>query len=132
MCSLKRDVLKDFIKSTGKTMCWSLLFYKITGLKPEVCNFVKKETLAQVPSCKFYKIWVSIIFMEYIWWLFLNIISSSQCILVFLVKFFLSSHTVSTTIESCSLWVKQFCFSLFFMKKTYIRVNQWDIFYWSR
>ena len=36
-------------------MCWSLLFYKITGLKPEVCNFVKKETLAQVIPVNFTK-----------------------------------------------------------------------------
>ena len=31
-------------------------FDKVTGLRLEACNFIKKETLAQVLSCEFCKI----------------------------------------------------------------------------
>ena len=34
-------------------MYQSLFFYKLAGL---TCNFIKKETLAQVFSCEFYEI----------------------------------------------------------------------------
>ena len=32
------------------------LFNKVTGLGPRACDSIKKETLAQVFSCKFYEI----------------------------------------------------------------------------
>ena len=38
-CSMKKDVLRNFAKFTGKHLCQSL--------------FIKKETLAQVFSCEF-------------------------------------------------------------------------------
>ena len=42
----KKGVLRKFAKFTRKHLCQ----------KPEACNFIKKETLAQVFSCEFYKI----------------------------------------------------------------------------
>ena len=42
-CSIKKGVLKTFAKFTGKHLCWSLFLTK----------FIKKETLAQLFSCKF-------------------------------------------------------------------------------
>ena len=47
-CSLKKGVLKNFAKFTGKHLCKSLCFNKVADL-----NFVEKETLAQVFFCKF-------------------------------------------------------------------------------
>ena len=44
---LSKRFLRNFVKFTGKHLCQCLLF--------NTCNFVKKETLAQVFSCKFYK-----------------------------------------------------------------------------
>ena len=44
-CSLKKGVLRNFAKFTGKHLCLSL-----------ACNFIKKEALAQVLSCEFCKI----------------------------------------------------------------------------
>ena len=38
-----KPILNDFAKFTGKHMCQSLFFNKAVG-----CNFIKKETLAQV------------------------------------------------------------------------------------
>ena len=52
-CSVKKGVLRNFAKFTGKHLCQSLFFNKVADL---ACNFIKKETLAQVFSCEFYKI----------------------------------------------------------------------------
>ena len=46
----KKGILKNFTKFTGKHLCQSLFFNKAAG------NFIKKETLAQVFSCEFCKI----------------------------------------------------------------------------
>ena len=46
----KKDILRNFTKFTGKHVCQSLFFNKVAGLS--ACNFIKKETLAQVFSCE--------------------------------------------------------------------------------
>ena len=46
-CSLRKGVLRNFTKFTGKHLYQSLIFNKVAGLR------LKKETLAQVFSCKF-------------------------------------------------------------------------------
>ena len=50
-CFVKKGVLRNFAKFTGKHMWQSLFFSKVAGR-----NFIKKETLAQVFSCEFCKI----------------------------------------------------------------------------
>ena len=66
-CSVRKGVLRKFAKFTGKHLCQSFFFNKVAGLRPatllkkklwhrcfpEACNFIKKETLAQVFSCEF-------------------------------------------------------------------------------
>ena len=64
-CSVRKDVLRNFTKFTGKHQYLSLLFNKVTGL--QACNFIKKETLAQVPSCEFCEISNKTFFTEYLW-----------------------------------------------------------------
>ena len=49
----KKGVLKNFAKFKGKHLCQSLFFDKVAGA---ACNFIKKETLAQMFSCEFCKI----------------------------------------------------------------------------
>ena len=44
-CSVRKDALRNFTKFTGKHLWQSL-----------ACNFIKKETLAQVFPCEFYEI----------------------------------------------------------------------------
>ena len=44
----KKGALINFTKLTGKHLCQSLFFNKVA----EACNFIKKETLAQVFSCE--------------------------------------------------------------------------------
>ena len=43
--------------------------YRKQSSRPEACNFIKKETLAQVFSCEFYEISKNTFFIEYLWWL---------------------------------------------------------------
>ena len=49
----KKGVLRNFAKFTRKHLRQSLFLIK---LQAEACNFIKKETLTQVFSCKFCKI----------------------------------------------------------------------------
>ena len=49
----KKGVLRHFAKFTGKQLCQSLFFNKAAD---QACNFIKKETLAQVFSSQFCKI----------------------------------------------------------------------------
>ena len=59
-----KGVLRNFAKFTGKQLCQSLFFNKVAGLRPEACNFIKKETLAKVFSCDFCKISKNTFFTE--------------------------------------------------------------------
>ena len=62
-CSVKKGLLRNFIKFTGKHLC-QILFLKKIG--PQACNFIKKETLAQVFSCEFCKVSKNIVFIEHL------------------------------------------------------------------
>ena len=42
---MKKGVLKNFAKFTGKYLCQSIFF--------KACNFIKKEILAQMFPCEF-------------------------------------------------------------------------------
>ena len=64
-CSIKKCVLRNFAKFTGKHLCQSLFFNKVAGLRP--ATLLKKETLAQVFSCEFYEISKNTIFTEHLW-----------------------------------------------------------------
>ena len=64
-CSVRKNVLRNFAKFTGKHLCQSLFFNKVG--KPQACNFVKKETLAQVFSCEFCEISKNSFFAEHLW-----------------------------------------------------------------
>ena len=56
----RKCVLKNFAKFTGKHLWQSFFFNKVAGLRPS--NFIKKETLPQVFSCEFCKIFKSTYF----------------------------------------------------------------------
>ena len=65
-CTLKKRVLRNFIKFTWKFLCQSLFFRNVVGLSLQLyykrdstqvfLNFIKKETLAQVFFCEFCEI----------------------------------------------------------------------------
>ena len=68
-CSIKKVVLKNFAKFTEKHLCQSLFLIKLT------CDFIKKETLAQVFSCQFCDIFKNTFFTEH-----LRATASESCI----------------------------------------------------
>ena len=49
-CSVKKDVLKNFTKLTGKHLCQSLFFNKVAGLRHTI---LLKKGLAQMSFCEF-------------------------------------------------------------------------------
>ena len=51
-CSIKKGVLRNFAKLTGKHLCQSLFFNQVAGL----LQLIKKETLTQVFSFEFCQI----------------------------------------------------------------------------
>ena len=51
-CSVRKGVLRNFTKFTEST-CARVSF--LINLQAQPCNFIEKETLAQVLSCEFYK-----------------------------------------------------------------------------
>ena len=59
--SIIKGVLRNFAKFTGKHLCKSLFL-----LQPQACNFIKKETLAQVFSCEFCEISKNTFFTEHL------------------------------------------------------------------
>ena len=63
-CFVKKGVLRNFAKFTGKHLCQSLFFNKAAG---GVCNFIKKEALAQEFSCEFCEISKNNFFTEQVW-----------------------------------------------------------------
>ena len=59
---VRKGVLRNFAKFTGKHLCQSFFFNKVAGLKPNI----KKETLAQVFSGEFCEISKNIFFTEHL------------------------------------------------------------------
>ena len=59
-CSIKKCVLRNFTKFTGKNLCQGLFFNKVAGL-------IKLQTLAQVFSCEFCEISKNTFFREHLW-----------------------------------------------------------------
>ena len=64
-CSVKKGVLRNLAKFTGKHLCQSLYFDNVAGLRAATllkqillhrCNFIKIDTPAQVFSCEFCQI----------------------------------------------------------------------------
>ena len=63
--SVRKGILRNFAKFTGKHLCQSLFFNKVGGLR--FATLIKKEALAQVFSCEFCKISRNTFFIEHFW-----------------------------------------------------------------
>ena len=68
-CVLSKSFSQKFHKNHRKTPVPESLFLK--SCRSEACNFIKKETLAQVFSCEFYENLRTPICTEHYWWLLL-------------------------------------------------------------
>ena len=71
-CSVEK-VFLGISRNSQETTCASLFFNNVAGLRPKACNFIKKETLAQVFSCEFYEISNNTFFTEHLRWLLLRL-----------------------------------------------------------
>ena len=63
----EKGVHRNFTKFIGEYLCQSLFFNKVAGLRPQACNFIKKETMAQVFSCESWEISKNTFFTEHVW-----------------------------------------------------------------
>ena len=63
-CSVKKAFLK-ISQNSKKNTCARVSF--LMKFLTEVCNFIKKETLAQVFSCEFFEISKNTFFTEHLW-----------------------------------------------------------------
>ena len=61
-CFVKKSVLRNFAKFTGKHLCQGLFFNK--HLRPQPATLLKKETLTQLFPCEFCEISKNIFFTE--------------------------------------------------------------------
>ena len=72
-CSIKKDVLRNFAKFTGKHPWQSLFFNKVAGAafnfikKETACKFIKNETLSQVLSCEFCEVSKNTFLTKNVW-----------------------------------------------------------------
>ena len=69
-CSVK-EVFLQISQNSQENTCARVSFLR----KPQACNFIKKETLAQVFSCEFCKISKNTFFIEHLWRLLLVLVS---------------------------------------------------------
>ena len=83
----EKRCFRNFTKFTGKDLYQSHFLNKVAGL--QACNFIKKETLAQVLSCEFCEIFKNTFYTEHLWttasiimWIFTDI-----CIVIVSTKF---------------------------------------------
>ena len=51
---MKKGILRNFTKFTGKHLCQNVIFNKVAGLRPAI-KFIKNDTLAQVFPVNFAK-----------------------------------------------------------------------------
>ena len=63
-CSVRKGVLRNFAKFTGKLLCQSLFFNKVAGLRP--ASLSKQETLEKGLSTEFCDISKNTFFTEYL------------------------------------------------------------------
>ena len=95
-CSVRKGVLRNFTKFTGKHLCQSFFFNKVAGA---TCNFIKKETLPPVFSCEYCEIPKNTFFTEYLW------VTASELLTmvsVFTALVFLHLSNIKAALQGCS------------------------------
>ena len=108
---LQKAVLRNFTKFTGNTCV----------RKPKACNFIKKETLAKVFPCDFYRTPLN----DYFWWCRFRITWQGNWPKLYILSILLQSRHLFP----CSLEVRLRCSisSELFRKRRCRRRNLWSI-----
>ena len=71
MCSVRKGVLRNFPKITGKHLCQSLFFNKVAGLRP--APLLKKRLWHRCFPVNFEKFLRTPFYIEHLWWMLLNL-----------------------------------------------------------
>ena len=71
-CSIKKGVLRNFAKFTGKRLCQSLFFNKVAGQRPAI--LLKKRLWHRCFTVNFAKCLRTPFLTEHLWWLLLQFI----------------------------------------------------------
>ena len=106
-CSVRKGVLRNFAKLSGKHLCQSLFFNKVAVLRPVTIS--KKQTLRQMFSCEFCVISKSKFFTEHLWatasvWSKLSLFKWWYCWqLTLSLKYYCLRHSGSSGIQKFSL-----------------------------
>ena len=79
----KKRCVRNFVKLTRKYLCQS---------RPQACNFIKKETVAQVFSYEFCEISKNTFFTEYLWEIASDSFSFSKQLFSELLWMFIASY----------------------------------------
>ena len=74
-CSMKKVVLRNFAKFTGKHLCQSFFFNKVAGLRP--ATSLKKRLWHRCFPVNFVKFLRTTFFIEHLWWLLLSFKNSA-------------------------------------------------------
>ena len=84
---------------------------------PKACNFIKKETLAQVFSCEFCEIFKNTFFVEHVWWLLLDILEKA-CYLPTTMKMFIFGKVAGPGLSP----VASFATKITFFTETFTKI----------
>ena len=72
-CSMKKNVLRNSAKFTGKHLCWSLFFNKVAGLRP--ASLLKKRFWHRCFPVNFAEFLRTCFFIGHLWWLLLDLLT---------------------------------------------------------
>ena len=89
MVFCKKGALRNFTKYSGKHLCQSLFFNKVSGLRP--ATLLKKRLWHRCFPANFVKFLRTPFYIEHLWWLLLNL------------EFFEGIHKENVTLLETSL-----------------------------
>ena len=87
---MKKGVLEFSQNSQEKTCTRVIFLNEVAGL--QACNFIKKETVAQVFSCEFCEIFKNTFFTEHLWTTASIIIITVICLVIVSTRFLAQRH----------------------------------------
>ena len=70
---MKKSVLRNSAKFTGKHVCWSLFFNKVAGLR--LASLLKKRFWHWFFPVNFAEFLRALFFIEHFWWLLLDLLT---------------------------------------------------------
>ena len=85
-----KKLFLEISRNSQVNICARVSFNKVAGLRPQACNFIKKEALAQEFSCEFCKTSKNTFFRETP-----LVVASAYCIVV------ISCYSIVSIVSNC-------------------------------